>query len=194
MRSNTRTTAALSAALLVTGLLAGCSGPETASTPASEASAASEPATQASATPLPQDPPVATRRAVKDGISFTLDLYPLRRQGQSVLLTARLTATDVPAGGAEIADGWSLLGTVHDTTNPNHGLDNGFKLVDAAGDVVHLPARIDGVDTCTGEHHSVWQKGDVQWVSCLFAIPTAESRTMTVQVQSFGGYADVPLH
>ncbi|WP_394274858.1 hypothetical protein [Luteococcus sp.] len=194
MRSHTRTSAALSAALLVTSLLAGCSGPEPASPPTFESPAASSPATQPSATPLPQDPPVATRRAVNDGINFTLDLYPLRRQGQSVLLTARLTATDVPAGGAEIGDGWSLLGTVHDTTNPNHGLDNGFKLVEATGTVVHLPARIDGVDTCTGEHHSVWQKGDVQWVSCLFAIPKAESRTMTVQVQNFGGYADVPLH
>lgn len=193
MRSHTCTPAAVATALLATGLLAGCSGPAPAPEPNSTPPSVTAPTAPPSATPLPQDPPVATRRATQDGITFTLDLYPLRRQGQSVLLTARLTAADVPTGGAEIGDGWSVLGTVHDTTDPNHDLDNGFTLVDAPGKVVHLPARIDGVDTCTQAHHNVWQKGDVQWVSCLFAIPKADERTMTVQVQNFGGYADVPL-
>lgn len=181
-----------------TFLLAACSGttppiPGSLPTPASEAAATAAAQKTPSSLPLPTEAPVATRKAAHDGITFTLDMYPLRREGKAVLLTARLTAVEVPAGGAQIGDGWNLLNTVNDTTDPNFAFDSGFKLVDPAAQVVHLPARIDGVDACTRSNDHVWKRGDVRWISCLFAVPAGDRDHLMVQAQQFGGFGNVPL-
>lgn len=162
--------------------------------PTATAPAATAPAAAAApVTPPPTEAPVATRRAAQDGITFTLDLYPLRREGKSVLLTARLTAVEVPSGGAGIGDGRGMLTTVGQLTDPNSGIDNGFKLVDPAAQMVHLPARIDGIDACTRSADPTWKRGDARWVSCLFALPDTETDHLMVQAQTFGGFGDVPL-
>lgn len=175
-------------------LLTACAGGPASSPVGEPSQRPGTPQASASATvPMPAEAPVATRKAAHDGITFTLDMYPLRREGKAVLLTARLTAVEVPAGGAQIGDGWNLLNTVNDTTDPNFAFDSGFKLVDPAAQVVHLPARIDGVDACTRSNDHVWKRGDVRWISCLFAVPAGDRDHLMVQAQQFGGFGNVPL-
>ncbi|MGO4957199.1 hypothetical protein ACTQ49_07995 [Luteococcus sp. Sow4_B9] len=201
-------------------LFAGCSRTSALPAPVTEAAPVTEPATStvaptesghlpvgkpsqegtagstssASGTPASPPPaPVGTRRAAKDGITFDFDLFPLQRQGKAVELTGRLTVREVPPGGAELTAGDQLFTTVSKIDDPNHGRANGFRLVDTAGAVVHLPARIDGIDACSVEKTPQWHVGDVLWVSCLFAAPPETVRTVMVQTQTFGSFNDVPV-
>ncbi|MEL4505362.1 hypothetical protein AAEX63_10545 [Luteococcus sp. H138] len=184
-------------ALFLALVCAGCVAPTPAESPATTTSGpatpqetAASPAASASGTPPTTDPPVATREVSKNGFRLALDLYPLRRAGESALLTARLRVLERPADELVNADDVLSGGGFVDGIQ---GRTNGFSLVDAPRKVLLRPATADGAELCEPTFHGGWQKGDVYWVSCIFGAPHQATSQITVRAATFGSFDRVPV-
>lgn len=179
-------------ALVVVALnltLTACSGftptapatsPQAPASGAGSAVAASTPTpTTPSATPL--GPPVETKELAVAGGKVTMTLYPIRRDGNLMWLTARATFSNGDRMGQNL---WS--------STPLDTFPTGWRVVDQAGKRAYLPARSADLPMC-GPRVPPMYPGDELIITCGFgAVPTSVT-TVTVQSASFGEYANVPV-
>lgn len=134
--------------------------------------------------------PVGSRQVVVGGWTMTLEMFPLQRESEGMVLNARLTYDE--AGPAEAPyDMLSASGAM--STIP--GAPNGFRLVDKQGGKVYLPAK-------SSHHDSVCSPdlngkdagpGDQIYVSCVFGAASDQTQAVDVTAASFGVFSDVPV-
>ncbi|MEL4470134.1 MULTISPECIES: hypothetical protein [unclassified Luteococcus] len=205
------------AVLMATLPVAGCAAKEPPS-PAESAAASADQATAESATaqntttqntgqPTGEDSPSATSTAAEDlgdpvgtkqitsgGVGYKVSMYPLRRQGKAVLMTADLGYTKL--GSNSSVDG-RILTDSSSTWSTVKQVPNGFALIDQAGEKMYLPALADPdvveSSLCSPTPPSSARVGDVVTVTCTFAgVPETESM-MSIKTDKFGTFANVQI-
>lgn len=127
--------------------------------------------------------PLTTRELVREGTTYALDLYPLRRSGETVQLDARIRYVQVGTypDRMVLVDGRGSPGDV-----------DGFRLVDGAAQQIHLPA-VYGNDqsACSPTLPSASKAGDEVYITCLFGVP--QSTTVDVTAAAFGSFPGVEI-
>lgn len=204
-----RPTPSAATALLALALpLSACaaSAPTSAPEPSQKStSAAGDPAdglaTEASAAPSnvgtasPElGEPVGTRSITYQGGDFTLAMYPLKRIGSTIVMTADL-------GYAKVNEDSALTNRdiLSDSTDQNwsrYEAPDGFALLDGSGSVMYLPARSGEEETaalCSPMPSGHAEVGDVETVTCTFAGTPENVTMMSVQTERFGTFSNVPV-
>lgn len=175
-----RTVLGAAAALLI--VVTGCSGVPFSGGGESGGNAGRAGTPQESLAPLGE--PLATRELVRDGSTYALDLYPLRRSGETVQLDARLRFIQVSG----TPDRRILMSGQQGSAG---GVD-GFRLVDGSAEQIHLPA-IYGNDqaACSPTLPLRSEAGDEVYVTCVFGVP--QSTTVDVTAADFGSFPGVQI-
>jgi hypothetical protein len=210
----------LSAALLATGALSGCSllggddgdkdskdakASSSASSTAAETGSASPSSTEspsdassdASSGETPADDlgdPAATRTGSADGQKVSLQVWPVKRSGSTAVLNFAMT---VDPAAKQAVSLFELFGDANsDTGNNNSGASvDGVKLVDTENSKLYLVAS-DGAGNCVCTNTfsgASAQAGEVVNMSATFAAPPEDVTTVSVTVPTFGTFTDVPV-
>ncbi|WP_394277518.1 hypothetical protein [Luteococcus sp.] len=174
--------------------ITGCASTSTPSPePNTSATSAAASSTPAAGTPSPVVP-VGQKAAKKEGNDYSLTLYPLQRSGDAVVLTFDLVATAVTK--QRPAD-TSFLSDPTDPVSGAKGIPNGVALIDGPGGKVYMPATTtQKLDTavCTPALPARFTQGDSMAISCTYAGVPAVTRSLTVNIPTFGSIPNVPIH
>lgn len=131
--------------------------------------------------------------ATVEGNSYTLRVYPLQRQGQTLTLTAEL---DVETVTKERPTNRSILADQSDVISRSKGLVNGIGLIDPDGATMFMPATVrPNADSavCSPQFPVRLSAGDLVTISCTYAqIPTTLT-SLTVTAPTFGSLPNVPI-
>lgn len=158
---------------------------------AAEASAA--PSNVSAASPELGEP-VGTRSITYQGGQFTLAMYPLKRIGSTIVMTADLGHTKVNEDSA--LTNRDILSDSTDQYWSRYEAPDGFALLDGSGSVMYLPARSGEEETaalCSPMPSGSAEVGDVETVTCTFAGTPENVTTMSVQTERFGTFSNVPV-
>ncbi|MDO5286638.1 MAG: hypothetical protein Q4G45_07455 [Actinomycetia bacterium] len=131
--------------------------------------------------PSPSTAPYASRDLARTGGTVSMAVYPLRRDGTLMWLTAHVTVTT----SGEWVEVHGLWGP------PLH--EHRWRLVDQAGKLAYLPATVDGKPVCSPSIPLRMGRGDELWISCAFGAPPESVTTVSVHTESFGVYESVPI-
>lgn len=193
---------ALAAAAL---LLTGCSGggdAKDSSSAGSSSSSADAPSSSsgdetasasASASASPQGEPFTTVKGFVDDTEVTLDVYPLRRNGDLVVLQLRMNVSPQAEDSSQVAatfdDGDGETGS-----NDLDSLD-GLELVDGENGKVYLVATdTDHRCLCSeGLGSAIVDPGQSVTLDASFAAPPEDVSSVDLRIPSFGTTADVPV-
>ena len=193
------------AALLMTGCSGGgdakdsssagssSSSADDSSSSSADASSSSSADETASASASPQGEPFTTVKGFVDDTEVTVDVYPLRRNGDLVVLQLRMNvspeAEDSPQVAATFDDGDSETGS-----NDLDSLD-GLELVDGENSKVYLVATdTDHRCLCSeGLGSAIIDPGQSVTLDASFAAPPEDVSSLDLRVPSFGTTADVPV-
>ena len=176
----------------------GCSGAETTDkadpTPASgETTAPTEDVTvEPSGAPVPElGEALGSRQIVDEGWEMTLEMFPLQRDENGLVLNARLI---YDTAGPEDRPPSAMLSN-DGAMSRAFGAPNGFVLVDKAGGKAYLPAKDDGGSSmCSPDMGSFSPiPGDLVYVSCLFGAPPESTTTVDVRAAKFGVFSGVSI-
>lgn len=124
----------------------------------------------------------------RTGNRYRLDLYPLRKKGDTTRLFAKLTVD--PANKSGDTNSWLLSGEgTHDSV---YTVPSGFTLLDVEARERIQPSlfREGDPSSCTPTISGM-NPGDMAWITCAFATP--QSAKVDVVTRNFGIFARVPV-
>lgn len=189
--------------LLALTPLAGCADPNHAPTPPTTQATSTNPTGSASASAGPVSMATAPSSAAVDlagsrsvtsaGNRYRLELEPLARSRQTVVLTAHLVAEEVTQ---EVPPNRGLLADGHDALSQARGSMNGIGLVDTDGQKLYMPATTDDSPAsavCSPSFPTMVKTGDEITLSCTYAQVPAGLASVDVNVPSFGTFAHVAI-
>lgn len=197
MRTNVLAGLAIMTALAVSA----CSLPGGADEPSTPPQA-SAPASAGSGAPTATDPspsggtdqlgqPFVTRDSSRNGESFTMTLYPVRRTGT----TSSVNLTLSSSGDEGFTVSTLLTDNNSESGDASASAADGIQLVDGKNAKLYLVAS-DGQGHCLctqGLTGVVLKDGASSIISATFAAPPADVTTVDVVVPSFGTVKDVPV-
>lgn len=192
------------AALLLTGCSGGGDAKDSSSASSSSSSAGSSSSRadapssssadeNASASASPQGEPFTTVKGFVDDTEVTLDAYPLRRNGDLVVLQLRMNVPPEAKDSSQVAatfdDGDGETGS-----NDLDSLD-GLELVDGENGKVYLVATdTDHRCVCSeGLGSAIVDPGQSVTLDASFAAPPEDVSSVDLRIPSFGTTAEVPV-
>lgn len=182
-------------AVLLAASLAACErdiigGEDPPATPGQESPATPPIAGEATPAAPPAPPPggiLASREIQDDGATLRIDITGLHRQGETAILTWRITVVD----GGEL-DRWHVGSSMG--TDTRDFTVSGVVLIDPVNAQRYLVARSGGADgpcACTDNTDFVMDGGDSSEFHATYAAPPAEVTTLNVEFPRFGAFTDV---
>lgn len=131
---------------------------------------------------------VAKREIVADNDTFLLEVFSLKREGQTAMLNARLTYVEVDG------DTNMFLLSPRQLGREAIGTPTVFTLTDAAEGKLYLPARdAEDLQLCGPPLDQNATTGGQVYISCIFGAPPASTSAVDVTAGPFGAFNGVPI-